>query len=208
MLKHILIILFLHCATVVMAQALYLPEYVVTAQKTHISVEWAYWCGGSDISYFVVERSKDGKKADSLAKFELVCLTSGELTPYTFADSMPEGGLSYYRIKAYSFLYNLYYYEAWQKVVFLAKDHIFFQANPNPVENQIRLVWYKPAAGKVKIELYDCKGSQVRTLVNEEIIPGTSVLDIEENIANLPQGLYYLRAEIGENTFQTKLVTK
>ena len=209
MLKQFLSLIILSCVISVYAQqSLNLPHYEVVAQKRQVVIDWSYWCGGSDIAYFVVERSKDTKNVDSLAQYPLICLTSGELTPYTFADSMPEVGLSYYRIKAYSHIYNTYYYETWQKVVFKGNENIFFEANPNPMEDEMRLIWYKSMYGNVKVILYDSYGNIVRNLVNENINAGTSVITIKENIATLPSGLYYLQAEIGENSFQTKLVKK
>ncbi len=206
--KQFLSLIILSCVISVSAQSLDLPHYEVVSQKRHISIDWSYWCGGSDIAYFVVERSKDTQKVDSLAQYALICLTSGELTPYSFADSMPESGLSYYRIKAYSHIYNTYYYETWQKVVFNGNENIFFEANPNPLEDEIRLIWYKPTYGNVKIILYDSYGNIVRNLVNENINAGTSVFTLKENIATLPSGLYYLQAEIGANSFHTKLIKK
>ncbi|MBN1633091.1 MAG: T9SS type A sorting domain-containing protein [Ignavibacteria bacterium] len=78
------------------------------------------------------------------------------------------------------------------------------QNYPNPF-NSVTKIQFKVASDKfVKLIVYDLKGREIKTLVNEELNPGT--YDVQFDAGNLPSGVYFYRMEAGKFMETRKLI--
>jgi len=80
---------------------------------------------------------------------------------------------------------------------------------PNPSRRAARLAWQLPAAGIVRLRVYDASGRCVRTLVNNEMTAGrySSVWDGRDDLGRtVAQGLYLYKLEAAGRTLTTKAV--
>jgi len=80
---------------------------------------------------------------------------------------------------------------------------------PNPSRGAARVAWQLPAAGAVRLRVYDAGGRCVRTLVNSEMSAGrhTSVWDGRDDLGRtVAQGLYLYKLQTAGRTLTTKAV--
>ena len=78
------------------------------------------------------------------------------------------------------------------------------QNYPNPFNPSTKIKFALPKAEKVKIELYNTLGQNVRTLLNQRLKAGYH--EVEFNAANLSSGIYFYRIEAGEFQDVKKMV--
>ena len=74
---------------------------------------------------------------------------------------------------------------------------------PNPVRDRCLVRYGLPAAGKVRIVIYDASGRVVKVLVKGELRQGahSHVLDVKR----LPGGVYFLKLSLGDESVTHKL---
>jgi predicted lipoprotein with Yx(FWY)xxD motif len=78
------------------------------------------------------------------------------------------------------------------------------QNYPNPFNPSTRINYTIPAAGSVKITIYDAIGRNIDVLVNQNQLPGT--YNVVWNAANLPSGVYIYKIEAGSFTDTKKMI--
>ena len=72
-----------------------------------------------------------------------------------------------------------------------AKNGLVFNQNtPNPATNFTTFEYVIPTKSDVKIEVYDLNGRLMSTLVNDELLEGTHVVNM--NVSNLANGTYFV----------------
>ncbi|RJP63254.1 MAG: T9SS C-terminal target domain-containing protein [Ignavibacteriales bacterium] len=94
----------------------------------------------------------------------------------------------------------------------LPEEYFLYQNYPNPFNpvTTIKFViphvetGYIPSLQNVNLKVYDVLGREVRTLVNEEISPGT--YEVIFNGSNLSSGIYFYRLQAGEFVQTKKLI--
>ncbi len=78
------------------------------------------------------------------------------------------------------------------------------QIIPNPVTSDIKISFNLQSKEKVTIQLYNIAGQQLESLVNETLTPGQH--SIHGNLSYLPEGIYFLRLQMGNQVVTRKLV--
>jgi hypothetical protein len=81
-------------------------------------------------------------------------------------------------------------------------------ASPNPFSPGTAIHYIVPAHGRVRVRVYDVRGRQVTTLVNEEQAAGPHTVRWEgrdETGAPVPPGLYFLKFEQGGSVGTTRV---
>lgn len=78
------------------------------------------------------------------------------------------------------------------------------QNYPNPFNPSTTIEYVIPRAGHVSLKVYDMLGSEVATLINEEVKPGR--YSINFNAGNLASGVYFYRLESGNFASVQKLI--
>ncbi|MDD5530463.1 MAG: T9SS type A sorting domain-containing protein [bacterium] len=79
-----------------------------------------------------------------------------------------------------------------------------FQNYPNPFRNKTTIKYQIPLTSKVSLMLYDLTGRCVKTLVNEEQVPG--YYKAELNSKDYPTGIYFAKFKAGEYKETKKLI--
>ena len=86
----------------------------------------------------------------------------------------------------------------------LPKFYFLSQNYPNPFNPLTTINYSIPKTGFVILKVYDLLGREIKTLVNEEKIPGN--YKIEFDAANLSSGIYFYRLQAGSFTQTKKLI--
>ncbi len=72
-------------------------------------------------------------------------------------------------------------------------DFNLLQNYPNPFNPTTNIKFQIPKSGFVKLMIFDVRGKEVQTLVNQQLLPGTYEADFDGS--SLPSGVYYYRLE-------------
>jgi len=84
----------------------------------------------------------------------------------------------------------------------LPKSFMLYQNYPNPF-NPVTVIRYQlSAAGNVTLKVYDIKGREISTLINERLQAG--IYGVNYNAGNLPSGIYYYNLVINGELISSK----
>jgi len=91
----------------------------------------------------------------------------------------------------------------------IPKENILFQNYPNPFNFETKIkfniatsILNKATLVEVSLKIYDILGREIKTLVNEQLIPGTYEIILNGN--NLSSGIYFYSLVIENNKILTK----
>ena len=84
------------------------------------------------------------------------------------------------------------------------KEYALFQNYPNPFNPITKIKYSIPQSSNVVIKVFDVLGSEIETLVNEEILAST--YEVNWNAANLPSGVYFYRLQAGSFVDTKKMI--
>ena len=79
-----------------------------------------------------------------------------------------------------------------------------YQNYPNPFNPMTKFKFQMPKTSLVKLIIYDVLGSEITTLVNEELNPGT--YEVEWDASGLSSGVYFYTLRAGEFTESKKML--
>ena len=82
------------------------------------------------------------------------------------------------------------------------------QNYPNPFNPVTKIKYAIPQVSHVRIEIYNVLGQRVRTLVNEEKVPGYYTVDFDAGSLASGFYIYRLQAGSGYNSVKKMIVTK
>lgn len=78
---------------------------------------------------------------------------------------------------------------------------------PNPFSEQTSIVYNLSKESMVKISLYNSQGEKLSDILNQNQDPGDYHIKLNQNITNMPEGLYFIKIQLG-NTFINKALIK
>ena len=85
-------------------------------------------------------------------------------------------------------------------------DALSYQVSPNPFRNEIQITYTLPEKALVTIALYTSGGSELTTLVSQQLQSGTQTVSKDvSQYAKLP-GVYLLKLTVGDKTYTEKLL--
>jgi len=70
------------------------------------------------------------------------------------------------------------------------KDYLLLSNYPNPFNPSTLITYYLPTAGNVKLDIYNCLGEKIESLVNTYQYPGNYT--VKYDAKNLVSGIYYV----------------
>ena len=76
--------------------------------------------------------------------------------------------------------------------------------NPNPTNGQTTLNYYISEKGRTLITIFDITGKKIRTLLDQQVIPGTHQLNL--NVEELNAGIYFIKINSSNHVSILKLV--
>ena len=86
----------------------------------------------------------------------------------------------------------------------LAENYSLLQNYPNPFNPSTTIEFTLPAAGEVKLSLFDALGSEVDVIAAKDFSAGNH--SINYNASNLPSGVYFYRLEAGSFVQSKKMI--
>ena len=175
----------------------------VKAQKTSDGnlLQWGT-ASEQNSSYFIIERSEDGKKF-SAAGNVTAAGNSSSAKDYTYTDTKTTAGNTYYRLKEVDkdgkFKYS--------QVVLVSNNNrnTGVQMFPNPVQDNLDIIVNNEIKGNGRIAIYELTG---RVLREQAIEKNDRVLDAVVNMNNLAAGLYVVEVKIGEYKITQRVMKK
>ena len=130
---------------------------------------------------------------------------SAEPRSYSFQDRNLQSGIYNYRLRQIDFNGNFVFFELPEAVMIGVPDSYFLEQNyPNPFNPVTKIVYGIPAAGIVKLKVFDMNGREVKTLINEYRNAG--YYTVKFDAAGLASGAYVYRFESGDFFSVKKMV--
>jgi hypothetical protein len=151
-------------------------------------------------SGFEIQRTRHTERSRSVADWESIGFVNGngtstEVHNYSFVDSNPVTGISYYRLKQIDFD-GSYEYSSIAEVVYGAIAVYSLEQNyPNPFNPTTKINYAIKEKGNVELKIFDLLGSEIATLVNEEKTPGN--YEVFFDASNLSSGVYLYTIKSG-----------
>ncbi len=173
-----------------------LIDFNVKVFEDGVNIEW-YTATETNSSYFVVEKSNDGIRFETL---EVVNAAGNSQTTlkYSIKDHAPHPGMNYYRLIQVDLdetTENL----GVRQVEFLSKFEL--HTFPNPTTYLLNIDAFSIKNQNIKIELININGQVI--LEDElDVVKGRNIHSI--NVENLEEGLYFIRWTQGNETGVTK----
>ncbi len=160
-----------------------------------VELEWAT-LSEKDNDFFEIERSTDGINFVTIG-FVQGAGNSTEKLAYSFADNAPERGLVYYRLSQVDYDGTRSFADRLISVVYTTDGNISLTVVPNPTRGQFSVRITGAADGIAK--LLTQSGKQIRIVDIRNI---TESIDISD----LPNGIYILQYQSGENVVHERVV--
>lgn len=156
-----------------------------------------YWQTETELNndYFTIERSLDGKSFYPIKNIKGAGTTS-EPKNYTYEDTDPIQGLSYYRLKQTDYDGQSETFNP-ASVALLEDDNV--KVGPNPATNHVNIV-FGQNLGTGKVRVVNMMGAEVYT---QNISESTTTIDL----SNLPSGKYMVVIS-AESRMITKKIIK
>jgi serine protease AprX len=139
---------------------------------------------------FEVERRDEFSAYESIGFIDGNGTTTNRVT-YNFSDQNLTNNKYYYRLKQIDFNGSFEYSNEVQVDINDLNDFQLYQNYPNPFNPSTKIKYLIPQNSFVKITLHDILGSEIKTLVNETVQPGT--YEITLSGSNLSSGMYFVR---------------
>jgi hypothetical protein len=86
----------------------------------------------------------------------------------------------------------------------LPHEFLLSQNYPNPFNPSTTIRYALSFSANVRLSIYDLLGREIETLVNKEQSAGWK--EVEWNAANIPNGVYFYRLQVGDFTSVKKMV--
>jgi hypothetical protein len=178
-----------------------------TAKRLNYVVETA-WITASEKnnSHFLVERSADGKKFQSIGRVEGAG-NSTVMKQYRFTDENPLPGTAYYRLKQVDFD-GKFSYSGIEMVTFEgttgANEIEVTGLEPNPFSESFTAFFNLPADGETLLRVMDAKGKAVFS-ENQFRNQGANQFTFDKG-SNLKSGIYFLLINQGNYRVSKRLV--
>ncbi len=152
-------------------------------------------------SHFEVLRSGDGASFEPIGKVAAQG-NSNQVVNYSFTDHQPLAGMNYYRLR----MVDIDQRATLSKIVLIRQDRAgrSITVAPNPVRDQVQIVWNRMPAGEYKVELVNSHGQLVKTM--RAVVNSTKQVMVIPREAGWLKGNYVLRFTTAKERQVIKIV--
>jgi len=173
-------------------------SFTATAVGNKVVLDWANPDPGSEVNYYIMQRSYDGTGFTDAGQVK-----ANGSADYTWTDNTATGNTIYYRIGAAD-ADGMVYYTGIQAVKF--KNGVpAMMVSPNPVSNRVvtlHLSSFRP--GSCNLYFINSEGKTIA-------VTAVHVLGGEENLdlvlpAKVQKGLYYMKLDAGSNSITQNIL--
>ncbi|MCZ6703812.1 MAG: M14 family zinc carboxypeptidase [Ignavibacteria bacterium] len=185
-----------------------LTSFIAEARSESVILNWSTATELNNLG-FEIERTK-GNNNFNWVRIGFVegNGTSTETNNYVFKVDNPFTGTSYYRLKQIDYDGTFRVYDEVQVDFHGVTDYALEQNYPNPFNPSTTIRYSIPAAGRVKLTLYNLLGSEVAVLVNEQQEAGkhSVIFSTEELGKKIGSGMYLYNLKSGSFTQTRKMI--
>jgi len=134
--------------------------------------------------------------------------TTTEKSNYSFSDTNPLTGKSYYRLKQIDLDGTSRIFDAEMIEFGQVKEYLLEQNYPNPFNPSTIINYSIPVSGFVNLTVYNMLGSEVAVLVNENQEAGKHSVEFSTDMSEykLGSGVYVYKLKVGDFTQTRKMV--
>lgn len=130
--------------------------------------------------------------------------TAAGNSSYSFTDKGLSSGTYSYRLKQTDYNGQFEYFELSNEVFVGVPSRFELSQNyPNPFNPSTKISFDLPVGGNAELVVFDMSGSEVATLVNENLPAGYYTIDF--NASSLSSGVYFFRLVAGDNVATRKM---
>lgn len=180
-------------------------KFIVTAKEDHNEISWETTSEINN-SHFIIERKIN---SDSFKEIERVNTLVNNLSikKYQIRDYDLQTGVTfYYRIKQVDIDGNFNYSKIIEIRLNETNPSSNFTIYPNPSNDRVLVEFDYDGKSNSKMDIWDTRGN----VISENIIPCKEPIlgknSCELDISYLTPGLYILNLEVGQKSFQKKLI--
>ena len=175
-----------------------LMEFYVTPEEGNALLNWTTASEARN-DYFLVERTSNGVDFETIGTVKGAG-TSTSINSYSFLDTNPLQGVSYYRLTQVDF--DGASTSSW--LVVFSKDELQeYSLSPNPTSGVFTVTTTLSHEQELEIEIRDLMG---RVIESEIILDANGAILKTYSIENYPSGLYSVIIRTDNNTKSLKLV--
>jgi hypothetical protein len=178
-------------------------DFRAALKKEKVELNWTVNSDNNN-GYFFIERSADRISFTEIGK-ESATSQQNELINYSFNDTLPLNGISYYRIKKINFSGVITYSEiaTISNKNELTQEFNILSVFPNPFIDHIKISFNVSTSSPTFVTLTGMTGN----IIYSEEINSTAGNNIYQFLIkhNLPDGIYVLTVKNGNNEFSKKL---
>ncbi|HXA01608.1 MAG TPA: T9SS type A sorting domain-containing protein [Cytophagaceae bacterium] len=176
-----------------------LVEFYATQKGSGVELDWKT-ATEKDNNFFVVERSINGIDFAAIGSLKGAG-NSSQIFSYSYSDPKPYNGTSYYRLKQVD-KDGSFAYSAIRSITL--NDNTAIKIYPNPANGNFTVEIFSRTSSEniINIEVYNSLGQQVYTSLDQN----TDSFKKKINIQNLPEGIYFVQVQCGEERWIEKLI--
>jgi hypothetical protein len=155
------------------------------------------WSTSSEVnnSGFEIEHSTNGLAWKGI-KFVEGRGNSLGINEYSYTDDLAVPGKNYYRLKQIDFDGQFDY--SYIVHIFVKRDELSYKVSPNPVQNDIHIIFDTPTSNNLMVNLFSIRGEILYSEIWSKDLSERTISDM-----NLSPGIYFI--EISEKGKQSKL---
>ncbi len=182
-----------------------LKYFAATTDNNVVKISWVTAAEVNN-DYFTIERSGDGEQYAPITKIN----GSGNSTSnieYNHVDDAPLQGTSFYRLMQTDYDgHSEVFSPVAIKLNNQVNQNMIISVQPNPFSNKFNVSCATTKSGLIDFTLIDVSGRVVRKVTS---VAGTGMNTIPfESLADLPQGIYFLKMTSGTENYSTVKILK
>jgi len=171
-------------------------------QDQSVQLDWAAQCR-QEVNYFIIQRSTDRVSFNDVGVIDARPVLN-EIESYHGRDdiSAVNAGIIYYRLKAVLQNGEI----SISNIISVRRDsrkETVVQIFPNPIQDQLQVSVNSATSFTAQVYILDGNGKTIKKYT-ETILPGNNVFTYSET-RSLPNGIYYLRLNLGTQLITQKL---
>jgi hypothetical protein len=176
-----------------------LSSFTATASNQEVLLNWTTATELNNQG-FEIERSTANQSWEKIGYVPGFGTTS-EPRSYSFRDENVVAGSYSYRLKQIDFDGTFSYSdEVVVEVDFTPSEYNLYQNFPNPFNPSTKIEFQVPSASDVSIIIYDMLGQEIKSLFNEQVVPGRYTLEWDGSNSfgtQMSSGIYIYRMTAG-----------
>jgi hypothetical protein len=183
-----------------------LTDFTAMVQSGHVFLEWTTNSEENN-NYFEILRSRNGLSYEAIGQIDGAGTTNNQ-SRYSFDDTAPYEGVSYYKLKQTDFDGKSEMFSPIAVDLYTLEDGsciLTVYPNPCPVNCYAKLTECKLGEAQIQLMMTDATGHIVHEVYDTRNFDGSFDIKLDKT-NNLKPGIYIVLAKTGKETFSEKVL--